>query len=244
MWEGLRSCSLEEGGKTHLPDKHYDPSVLAYRVFPINFVILFSTNSGPESSDTTEATRPTLRVPMHSMLSLPSFLPLASRQHPPPCDCSCLHLLQIQETLRGNSLFFSCTPYPYSCFLLHIVIRKCQKQVCIRRPTSCTWTSHLCLSSTRMGLLEQTLSRRREIHGHLGRPSHFPKGVFTPWQVIYPGAWPGPVSPPWPGHLFKRGHLVNLTADSYGKPFLWAGLGMQWKHLCGPHGSFQLVGCV
>lgn len=214
MWEGLSSFSLEEGGKTHLTDTHYVSSVVAYSAFPINFVILFPTNSGPESSGTTEATRPTPYVPRHSMLSLPSFLPLTSRQHPLQWDHSLPHVCsRARNSERKQLLFFPCTPYPCSYFLLQTVIRKCQKWACIRRPTPCTWTSHLRLSSTSMGLLEQTLSRWREIHGDLGRPSHFPEGAFTPWQVIYPGAWPGPVNPPSAWSF--------VQAWTSGKPYCW-----------------------
>lgn len=37
---------------------------------------------------------------------------------------------------------------------------------------------------------------------------------------------------------------VDPATESCGNQLLWVGIGVQWQHLCGPHGPSQLVVCV
>lgn len=128
--------------------------------------------------------------PWRSMPSLPFFLPLTSQQRPPHTHTHMIVPFHMSAPEPRKSerkqLLSPCTPHPYSCFLLRFATWKCQMPVCIRSPALCTLTSPLPLGSTSTHLLEQQPSRWREIHGDLGRPSHFPGGAFNPWQIIYP----------------------------------------------------------
>lgn len=77
----------------------------------------------------------------------------------------------------------------------------------------------------------------------LERSSLFPRAAFTSWQ-LYPDDWLQALNPLTQPCRLLTGSLVGPASNSHGNQSFCGRAWGAWKHLCGPHGLSQLVGCV
>lgn len=75
------------------------------------------------------------------------------------------------------------------------------------------------------------------------RSSLFPRAAFTSWQ-LYPDDWLQALNPLTQPCRLLTGSLVGPASNSHGNQSFCGRAWGAWKHLCGPHGLSQLVGCV